>query len=77
MGTAMTTFARGLPALRPADSAVAAAEAERVARRDAVPGGWATGRLAIHASTAERRALQRDHAWLEAAAIAGLRMPRG
>ncbi|OGO53344.1 MAG: hypothetical protein A2V84_07870 [Chloroflexi bacterium RBG_16_70_13] len=72
----MTTLARGLPALTRAASAVAPLElaaSPRIAVDFEAP---ATER-AFTAGNAERRAVLRDHAWVEAAAIAATRMPRG
>ena len=73
MDTAMTTFARGVSAPKqgvgtfthiehPAIDQTAVAETARDVRS------------AFTADAAERRAIQREQAWIDAAAIAGMRM---
>ena len=75
MDTAMTTFARGLPTLKRAGTTAAPA-VQAHGRWEAV-GTGTTARLTFAASDVERRAIQRDYAWVEAAATAALRLPRG
>ena len=62
METAMTTFARGVSAPKRGVDAFT-----HMARR-------AIDRQAITADAAERRTIQREQAWIDAAAIAGMRM---
>ncbi|MCI0582887.1 MAG: hypothetical protein L0227_08330 [Chloroflexi bacterium] len=72
----MTTLARGLPALTRAASAVA--PLELAARPQiAVDPESPTTQRAFTAGTAERHAAARDQAWVEAATMAALRLPRG
>ncbi|MEW5991821.1 MAG: hypothetical protein AB1736_10830 [Chloroflexota bacterium] len=72
----MTTLARGLPALTRVASAVAPVELA-AGPRIAVDAETPVTRYEITAGNAERRAIRRDRAWIEAAAIAATRMPRG
>jgi hypothetical protein len=76
MEMAMTTFARGVPALKRAVSA-SHMETAGAGRYQPAELGRAGDRLAITASSAERRAIRAEHAWIEAAAAASLRLPRG
>lgn len=72
----MTTLARGLPALTRVASAVAPLELA-VGPQIAVDSESSTTQRAFTAANAERRTILRDQAWIEAAAIAAIRMPRG
>jgi hypothetical protein len=78
MDTAMTTFARGVPAAKRAVGAFITFGGQPAidAKRN-TGAGWDV-RSAITADKAEQRAIQREQAWLDRAAFAALRMiPRG
>jgi hypothetical protein len=78
MDTAMTTFARGVPAPKRAVAAFTSFEHAAMNRKAIVAARRDDVRSAITASEAERQAIQRDQAWIDRAAFAGLRMiPRG
>ena len=78
MDTAMTTFARGVPALKRAVGAFTSIEHAAINRKGIVATNRDDVRSAITADEAERQAIQRDQAWIDRAAFAGLRMiPRG
>ena len=73
METAMTTFARGVSA--PKRGVDTFTHTERAAiDRQAITESGREVRSAITADAAERRAIQREQAWIDAAAIAGMRM---
>ena len=73
---AMTTYARGVPGTKRAVGAFTNNERSATDRRTA--GADRDVRAAITADAAERRAIQREQAWLDRAAFAGMRMfPRG
>ena len=77
METAMTTFARGVSAPKRAVGAFFGTERSAIDRK-AIGDAMRTVCSAITAGHAERQAIQRDQAWIDAAAIAGMRMyPRG
>jgi hypothetical protein len=77
MDTAMTTFARGVAAPKRAVDAITSFVGAAVDRM-AIAETGRDARSAIPAEAAERRAIQRDQRWIEAAALAGIRMiPRG
>lgn len=73
MEMAMTTFARGVPALKRAVGASITGKAG-AGRYQAVELGRAGDRRMIAASPAERRAAQAEYAWIAAAATASQRM---
>ena len=78
METAMTTFARGVSAPRRAVGAFTSFEHAAINRKAIVAANRDDVRSAITADQAERQAIQRDQAWVDRAAFAGLRMiPRG
>ena len=78
MDTAMTTFARGVPAPKRAVNAFTSFEHAAINRKAIVAANRDDIRSAITAGEAERQSIQRDHAWIDRAAFAGLRMiPRG
>jgi hypothetical protein len=78
MHTAMTTFARGVPAQKRAVGAFTNFEHAAINRTAIVAANRDDVRSAITADEAERQAIQRDQAWIDRAAFAGLRMlPRG
>ena len=78
MDTAMTTFARGVPAPKRAVGAFTSFEHAAINRKAIVAANRDDVRSAITADEAERQAIQRDQAWIDRAAFAGLRMiPRG
>ena len=77
MDTAMTTFARGISAPMRAVGAFIGIERSMIGQRSIVE-GMSEVRSAVTAGRAERQAIQRDQAWIEAAAVAAMRMhPRG
>ena len=77
MTAAMTTFARGMSAPKRAVDAFTRIE-RSVIDRMAVANPHPEIRSAISADAAERRAIRREQAWIEAAAMAGIRpIPRG
>jgi hypothetical protein len=77
MDTAMTTYARGVSATKRAVGVFTGIERWTFGRTTVVKAAQ-DGRSVTTADSAERQAMQRDHAWIEAAAIAGMRMhPRG
>jgi hypothetical protein len=78
METAMTTFARGVSAPKRAVGAFTSFEHAAINRKAIVATNRDDVRSAIAADEAERQAIQRDHAWIDRAAFAALRMiPRG
>ena len=78
MDTAMTTFARGVPAPKRAVVAFTSFEHAAINRKAIVAASRDDVRSTITADKAERQAVERDHAWIDRAAIAALRMiPRG
>jgi hypothetical protein len=78
METAMTTFARGVSAPKRAVGAFPRFEHAAINRKAIVATNRDDVRSAITADEAERQAIQRDQAWVDRAAFAGLRMiPRG
>ena len=78
METAMTTFARGMPAPKRAVVAFTSFEHAAINRKAILAASRDDVRSAITADEAERQAIQRDQAWIDRAAFAGLRMiPRG
>jgi hypothetical protein len=78
MDTAMTTFARGVPAPKRAVGAFTSFEHAAINRKALVATNRDDVRSAITADEAERQAIQRDQTWVDRAAFAGLRMiPRG
>jgi hypothetical protein len=78
MDTAMTTFARGVSAPKRAVGAFTNFEHAAINRTAIVAANRDEVRSAITADAAEREAIQRDQAWIDRAAFAGLRMiPRG
>ena len=77
MDTAMTTFARGVSAPKRGVGAFTRIGRPAIDWKSIVEGDR-EARSAITAGATERRAIQREQAWIDAAAIAGLRMiPRG
>ena len=77
MELAMTTFARGVPATKRAVGAFANFGRSAVEGTRNVDAAWDV-RSAITADEAERRAIQREQAWIDRAAFAAMRMvPRG
>ena len=78
MATAMTTFARGVSAPKRAVGAFTAFAHAAINRKAIVAANRDNVRSATTADEAERQAIQRDQAWIDRAAFAGLRMiPRG
>ena len=78
MDTAMTTFARGMPAPKRAVGAFSSFENRAINRKAIAALKRDEVRSVITADEAERRSIQRDQAWIDRAAFAGLRMfPRG
>ena len=78
MDTAMTTFARGISAPMRAVGAFTSFEHAAINRKAIVAAKRDDVLSAITADQAERQAIQRDQAWIEAAAVAAMRMhPRG
>ena len=78
MDTAMTTFARGVPAQKRAVGAFTSFEHAAINRKAIVAASRDHVRSVITADEAERQAIQRDHVWIDRAAFAALRMlPRG
>jgi hypothetical protein len=78
METAMTTFARGVSAPKRAVGAFTSFEHAAINRKAIVATNRDDVRSAITADEAERQAIQREQAWVDRAAFAGLRMiPRG
>ena len=78
MDTAMTTFARGVSAPKRAVGAFTNFEHAAINPTAIVAANRDEVRSAITADVAERKAIQRDQAWVDRAAFAGLRMiPRG
>jgi len=73
MEPAMTTFARGVSAPKRGVDAFTHAERSAIDRQ-AISEPSREIRSAITADAAERRAIQREQAWIDAAAIAGMRM---
>jgi len=77
MDTVMTTIARGVPALKRGVGAFTHIKRAAIDAHAMAGAGWEI-RSAVTADAAERRTVQREHAWVDAAAIAGIRMiPRG
>lgn len=77
MDTAMTTYARGVSATKRAVGAFTGIERWTIDSTAIVEAAQGS-RSATAANAAERQTMQRDHAWVDAAAIAGMRMyPRG
>jgi hypothetical protein len=78
METAMTTFARGVSAPKRAVGAFTNFAHAAINRTAIVAANRDDVRSAISADAAERQAVQREQAWVDQAAFAGLRMiPRG
>ena len=73
MDTAMTTFARGVSAPKRGVGTLTHIERSTIDQQAIAEPGREV-RSAVTAHAAERRAMQRDHAWVEAAANAGVRM---
>lgn len=77
MDTAMT-FARGVSAPKRVVGAFTSFAQSAIDRKAIVESGREEARTASFAGQAERRAIRREQAWIDAAAIAGIRMiPRG
>ena len=77
MDTAMTTFARGVPATKRAVG-VFTNFGSRRSRESATSTPTWDVRSAITAGKAERRAIKREQAWIDRAAFAAMRItPRG
>ena len=74
---AMTTFARGVPALKRAVGAFTPSATKVTDWRQPVATDRAGDRMAIAATSQERRAAQADHAWIDAAANASLHLRLG
>lgn len=78
MDTAMTTFARGVPAPKRAVGVFTSFEHAAINRKAVVAANRDDVRSALAADQAERQAIQREHAWIDRAAFAAMRMlPRG
>lgn len=78
MDTAMTTFARGVPAPKRAVGVFTSFEHAAINRKAVVAANRDDVRSALAADQAERKAIQREHAWIDRAAFAAMRMlPRG
>ena len=78
MDTAMTTFARGVPAPKRAVGVFTSFEHAAINRKAIVAANRDDVRSAVTAGKAERQANKRDQAWVDRAAFAALRLtPRG
>lgn len=77
MELAMTTFARGVPALKRAVGAFTPSASRVTDRRQSIEADRAGQRTAVAASTAERRAARAEYAWIDAAADASLHLRLG
>jgi hypothetical protein len=78
MDTAMTTYARGVSAPKRAVGAFTSIVRTAIDRKAIGENGRSDARSASYAGPAERRAIEREQAWIDAATFAGMRMiPRG